>query len=227
MTIHGETPYLVRGDQSDYKRLFYSRPEQALMRDVSISAGYGVLKAGTPLAINESAAGNVNEYVPYVQTTPDSSDVTQKGRAFVLQTATGTSVYVTQDDSYKFEVGDDLIIVDTGTTAENLGAITAIDRTTYQHMAVITFTETISGTFTVAQSAAVHVEAGDSSNSYSDCVGILASSVDTGTGEYAKGALAPIILSSAILYEGCCEGLDAAAKTDISAASNGNLLVIK
>ena len=227
MDMYGETPNIVRGEQQDYKRLFYSRPEQALMRDVTLQAGYGILKAGTPLMLNKSADGGAGKYLPYVQTTPDSSDVQQKGRAFILSTATGTSVYVTQEDSYKFAVGDDLIIGDTGTTFENLGAITDIDRTTYIHMAVITFTATVSGAFTVAQSAAVHVEGGDSSNNYSDCVGILAATVDTGTGENAKGGLAPMILGSAILYEGMCEGIDAAAKTDISASSNGNLLVIK
>ena len=225
--MHGEIPYVVRGNEEGYKRLFYSNPNNALMRDVTIQAGYGILRAGTPLMLNKSASGGAGKYLPYVQTTPDSSDVTQKGRAFILQTASGTSVYVTQDDSYKFEVGDDLIIKDTGTAVENLGAITAIDRTTYVHMAVITFTATISGAFTVAESAAVHVEGGDATNYYSDCVGILASTVDTGTGENAKGALAPMVISNAILYEGVCEGLDAAAKTDISASSNGNLLVIK
>lgn len=231
MTIHGETPYLVRGDEQSYKRLFYSRPEQALMRDVTLSAGYGVIKAGTPLAQNVSAAGNKYEYVPYCPTTPASGDTTQKGNAFLVQDASGTSVYVTMNDSYKFEVGDDLIIYSTAnktTSVENLGAITAIDRMTYQHMSVITFIVTVSGSFTTAQSAAIHVECGaDNTNGYSDCAGILASTVDTGTGENAKGAVAPMILSSAILYEGCCEGLDAAAKTDISASSNGNLLVIK
>jgi hypothetical protein len=234
MTIYGETPYLVRGDEQSYKRLFYSRPEQALMRDVTISAGYGVLKAGTPLAQNVSASGNVYEYVPYCPTTPASGDTTQKGNAFLVADASGgslTTVYVTMNDSYKFEVGDDIIIYDTSsktTSAENLGAITAIDRTTYQHMAKITFTSATSSSFTVANSAAIHVECGaDSTNGYSDCAGILASTVDTGTGENAKGALAPMILSSAILYEGCCEGLDTAAKSDISASSNGNLLVIK
>ena len=115
MTIHGETPYLVRGGQEDFKRLFYSRPEQALMRDVTLSAGYGVIKAGTPLMINKSAAGNVGEHVPYAMTTADSSDVTQKGNAFLVASTSGAVnvVYVTMDDSYKFEVGDDIIIYNT------------------------------------------------------------------------------------------------------------------
>lgn len=230
--MHGETPYVVRGNEEGYKRLFYSNPNNALMRDVTIQAGYGVLRAGTPLALNASADGGKGKYVPYAPTTPDSSDVTQKANAFLVSDAgTSTIVYVTMEDSYKFEVGDDLIIYDTSTkttSAENLGAITEIDRTTYQHMAKITFTSAISGDFDVSRSAAVHIECGaDNTNGYSDCAGILANTVDTGEGEDAKGALAPMIISNAILYEGLCEGLDAAAKTDISASSNGNLLVIK
>ena len=230
MTIHGERPYVVRGQEDNYRRLWYSRPEQALLRDVTIQSGYGVLRAGTPLAKNVSAAGNIGKYVPYAQTTPDSSATEQKS-AFLVQDAAASTLYVTLADSYKFAVGDDVIIYDTGnkeTAAENLGAITAIDRTTYVHMATITVTTGISGAFTVAQSAAIHVECGaDNTNGWSDCAGILGSSIDTGIGEDAQGAIAPIIISNAILYEGSCEGLDAASKTDISATSNGNLLVIK
>jgi len=230
MTIHGESPYQVMGAEQNYKRLFYSDPDKALMREVTLQAGYGVLRAGTPLAKNVSAAGGVGKYVPYAQTTPDSSLEEQKS-AFLVQDASGSDLYVTMDDSYKFAVGDDIIIYDTGnatTAAENLGAITAIDRTTYKHMAKITVTTGISGAFTVDESAAIHVECGaDNTNGWSDCAGILASSVDTGTGVNAQGALAPIVLSNTILYEGSCEGIDAAAKTDISGTSNGNLLIIK
>lgn len=226
MAIHGETPYVYEGPESHYRRLWYSRPEQALIRDITLQPGYGVLKEGTILALNNSAAGNKNKYVPYRPTTPAASDTeNQKGRAFLVAQPSGTTCYVTQDDSYKFSVGDDLIVNDANSTAENLGAITAIDRTTYQHMAMITFTETISGTFTVAQSAWVGVEAGDSSNDYSDAKGILASSVDTGTGEHAKGAVAPMVMKNAILYYGMIIGNDSAARTDLSASQNGNYFV--
>jgi hypothetical protein len=114
------------------------------------------------------------------------------------------------------------------TAAENLGKITAIDRTTYPHMAVMTTTVAIGGTaFTVARKAHVKVEAGDSSNNYSDAVGILAVSVDTGTGVNAQGAVAPIILSNAQLYEGMLTNLDAAAKVDIGGASFGRFYILK
>ncbi len=230
--MHGESPYVVRGEEQGYKRLFYSNPNNALMRDVTIAAGYGVLRAGTPLALNVSAGGNKGKYVPYCMTVPNSGDPTQKGNAFIVTDGTAAvTCYVTMADSYKFAVGDDLIAYDTSTattSAVEMGAITAIDRTTYVHMAMITATSNITTAITVAASGAVHVECGaDSSNGFSDCAGILANTVDTGIGEHAQGALAPMIISNAILYEGSCEGLDAAAKTDISASSNGNLLVIK
>jgi hypothetical protein len=227
MTIYGETPYMQRGGESHYRKLFYSRPEQALIKDITLQSGYGILKSGTVLAINKSAAGNVNRYVPYNPTVPNSADPNQVGRAFALQTISGTTVYVTLKDSYKFKVGDDVIIGDSGTACENMGAITAIDRTTYGHMAVITFTATVSGSFTIAESAWVAVEAGDSSNGYSDAVGILTNSVDTGEGENAKGALGAMLLSNAVLYYGCINNIDAAALVDLSGSHDGNFLVIK
>lgn len=224
--MYGETPYIQHETENGYKRLFYSDPALAFMKDITISPGFGILKAGTVMAINKSAAGNVNKYVPYNKTVPASSDINQQGRAFVLQTISGTTAYVTMNDSYKFKVGDDVIIGDSGTACENMGAITSIDRTTYSHMAVITFTATVSGSFTVGQSAWIAVEAGDSSNGYSDAVGILAATVDTGVGEKAKGALAPMIIKNAMLYYGLVTGLDAAALTDLSASQNGNFLVM-
>jgi hypothetical protein len=144
---------------------------------------------------------------------------------------TGTTdkfVYVTKDDAYKFAVGDDLIINDDTTAAENLGAITAIDNDTWVHMAKITFTTAIGGTaFTTARFANVYVEAGTSGNNYSDCVGILQKSVDTGVGEHAKGAVASVILSGCLLYEGMLTNVDSAAKTDLTATSFGEFLMIK
>ena len=232
--IHGETPYIVRGVESDYKRLFFSSPEKALMRSVTLQSGYGILPAGTILAKNASAAGNVNKYLPYSMTVPSSADPNQKARAFLVADSTNSVyVYVTLQDSYKFKVGDDVIIGDADTTTtstENLGAITVIDRTTYVHMAKITVTTAVSGTgFTVAQSAYIQVEAGaTSANNYSEAVGILAASVDTGTGENAQGAVAPMIISNAILYKAALVNYDAAALADFTGATvDGIYFILK
>jgi hypothetical protein len=225
----GDTPHIVRGVQKDYKNIYYSRPEIALVADLTLQAGYGLIEAGTVLAKNKSAAGGAGKYVPYSPTLFTGLEV-DPARAYLLQATGGAvnTVYVTLDDSYKFVVGDDLIIDDNVTAAENLGKITAIDRTTYPHMAAITYTTASGGTsFTTARKAHVKVEAGDSSNNYSDAVAILAKSVDTGTGVNAQGAVAPVILSNAVLYEGMLTNLDAAAKVDIGGASFGQFYILK
>jgi hypothetical protein len=128
-----------------------------------------------------------------------------------------------------FVVGDDLIIKDSDsatTSSENLGAITAIDRTTYAHLAVITVTATISAaTFTVANGAIVHVEAGaDNTNGWSDAIGILEKSVDTGKGESARGAQGTMVVNNAMLYKGALINWDAAALADIGGTDRNNII---
>jgi hypothetical protein len=224
-----DIPQVVHGVQTDYKRLYYSNPDAALKVPITIMAGYGLLEVGTALAKNLSAAGKAGLLVPYNPTTFTGAE-NHPGRAYLVANSGTTDkfVYVTMDDSYKFNVGDDLIINDDTTAAENLGAITAIDRTSEPHRAKITATTAIGGTaFTTARKACVFVEAGTSGNNYSDCVGILEKSVDTGIGSNAKGAVATLILGNAVLYEGTLTNMDDAAKTDISASSFGQYLYMR
>jgi len=199
-----DIPQIQRGVQIDYKRLYYSNPEAALKVPVTLQAGYGLIPQGTALSKNLSAGGNAGLLLPYNPTTFTGAEA-HPGRAYLVADsgATATVVYVTQDDSYKFAVGDDLIINDDTTAAENLGAITAIDRDTDLSRASITFTTAIGGTaFTTARKAHVFVEAGTSGNNYSDCVGIIEKAVHTGTGVRAAGAVATLILGNAVLYDG-------------------------
>jgi hypothetical protein len=228
MTISDAPHVRYGGDQIDYRRLYRSDRRKALIRELTLQAGYGVLKPGTVLAKNESAAGNVGKYVPYNPTVFTSSKELQAGKAFLVSDSGtgGAIVYVTMDDSYKFAVGDDLIVNSDGETAENMGAITAIDRSTYPHMAAITATTNISNDHTVANSAYVIVEAGDSSNNYSDAVCILEKAVDTGTGETAQGALGTAVLKNAILYKGMLINYDAAALADLGSSDDGQLTIL-
>jgi hypothetical protein len=228
-TKNMDAPGVIHGVQDDYKRLFYSDPIAALRIPITLQAGYGLLKMGTVLAVNKSAAGNVAKYVPYNPTTFTGAE-THPGRAYLVANSGTTDkfVYVTIDDSYKFAVGDDLIINDDTTTAENLGAITAIDRTSETQRAKITATTAIGGTaFTTARKAYVCVEAGDNSNNYSDAVGILEMSLDTGLGKNCVGAHGSLIWGNCVLYEGMLTLLDSAAKTDLSSTSKGQYLMIR
>lgn len=226
-----DIPSIIRGAQDDYRALYYSEPMAALKVPVTLQAGYGLLKLGTTLSLNLSAgtAGGRDQLLPYNPTTFTGAE-NHPGRAYLVADSgtTASDLYVTQDDSYKFKVGDDVIINDDTTSAENLGAVTAIDRTSELHRAKITVTTATGGTsFTVARKAHLLVEAGTSGNNYSDCVGILEKSVDTGTGANAKGAVATLILGNCVLYEGLLSNVDAAAKTDISAASFGQYMYIR
>lgn len=95
-------------------------------------------------------------------------------------------------------------------------------------MAKITVTTATGGTsFTTARFAYIAVEAGDSTNSYADAVGVLEKSINAGTGSDAKGALATLILGNCTLYTGMLVNMDAAAKVDLSASEFGNYTYMK
>lgn len=118
MAVGRDIPSIVLGGQEDYKKLYYSDPNAALKVPITIQAGYGQISMGTVLAKNISAAGNENKLVPYNPTTVTGAE-DAPGRAYLVQSsgATATDLYVTLDDSYKFAVGDDVIIHDDTTTA--------------------------------------------------------------------------------------------------------------
>ena len=224
-----DIPQIVRGVQTDYKRLYYSEPMAALKVPVTLMAGYGWIEQGSALAKNLSAAGKAGLVLPYNPTTFTGAEV-HPGRAYLVANSGTTDkfVYVTMDDSYKFNVGDDLIINDDTTAKENLGAITAIDRTSEPHRAKVTATASIGGTaFTTARKAYVAVEAGVAGNNYSDCVGILEKTVDCGVGSNAKGAVATMIIGNCVLYTGMLTNFDAAAIVDVSSATFGQYTYIR
>lgn len=226
---YGDTPYLVRGSQEDYKEIFYSDPEAALTVPIQVMAGYGELPAGTLMAQNLSSDSSYYLWlVPYNPTTINNTTQDQPGRAFLLSdVSSGTTIEVTKDDSYKFNVDDEVILNDSSTADEDLGAITAIDRTTYTNKAQITVTNSVSGSFTTANAACLSVKAGDSSNQYSDAVGVLMKDVDAGTGENSKGASAQIVVSNAVFYTGMLNLKDSAGATDISMSDIGNYSYLK
>lgn len=223
-----DIPNIVHGIAKDYKRLYYSDRNIALTLEKTVQAGFGLLEAGTVMAENLSAAGGDGKLVPYNPAAITGAEVAP-ARANLVQDTHTTSpvVYVTLADSYKMVVGDDLIIEDDTTAAENLGAITEIDRTTYTHMAKITATTNIGGAaFTTARFAYVAVEAGAGAT-FSTAVAILDKAVETGTGAAALGAFGVIVISNAILYTGSLVNLDAAAKTSLGTVDAGRFTILK
>ncbi len=220
-----DIPALIYGEQEDYKRLYYSEPLAALKVPITLMAGFGVLKMGTVLSRNTSAAGNVGKFFPYDPTATITGAENAPGRAYlVADQGTGTAVCnVTIPDSYKFSVGDDILIIDSDGEGllDNGGAILSIDRTTYTSYAVITFTTATGDTFATSKFAYATPEGA------TVAVGILEKSVDTGTGPNAKGAVATMILGNCVLYKGAILNLDSNAQTDISASAFGQYYYIR
>ncbi len=228
-----ETPFDIPavdyGVQWDYKKLYHSEHLAALKVPVTLQAGYGIIRAGSALSRNISAGGGLDLLLPYNPTAFPAA-IQDSGRAYLVTDGVtlASVVYVTMDASYKFIVGDDLIINDNVTGSENLGAITAIDRSSDASRAMISFTTAIGGTtFTTARRAHVFAEAGVSANNYSDCVGILEKTVNTGVGEKSKGAVTTLILGNCVLYEGLLTNLDAAAIVDLGVSTFGQFIYLR
>ena len=226
----GDTPYVYRGTQDDLKRLFYSDPSRALAKVITIPAGYGVVKAGAVMGIITESTNRVDYYVPY--TGLDSVGNVAAGiedlfgAAFlVADPSTNKIGYVTMDDSYKFAVGDHLVAGDSDLSNTDLGAITAIDRTTYTHMAAITVTNSF-GSETTAKGAVITIQSATSSP-YVCAKGILKAAVDTGTGENAKGGQGVLVIKNAMLYKNSLYNYNADVLTDLTGAvEDGPYLVL-
>lgn len=228
VTHQGDIPYQLTIGQTDYKRLYRSKRELALTREITLVAGYGIIPQGT--VIGKIQAGDRAGYFAPYNPNPNDSDgdpITWDGaRAYLLQdSGTGTTLYVTLDDSYKVAVDDVIVLDSDGGTPYQL-TITAIDRTTYKEKAEITVSGTISVSHTVANDAHICIDT-ENANTYSKAHGILEYAVDTGEGSNAQGGLGVLIVSNAILYNGMLQNADSAARTDLSATLDGNYLILK
>ena len=229
----GDTPYVHLGGQADLKRLFYSDPNKALAKPITIPGGYGIIKGGTVMGIITESTSRKNYYVPYVFA--DSAGLIAalaeddaRGLAYLVadQGGASTDAYVTMDDSYKFAVGDHLQAQDSDyATQTDCGAISAIDRTTYLHMAKITVANTI-GVLQTSKGASISIQT-KTASPYVEAKGILKAAVDTGTGENAKGGQGVFFLKNAMLYVNSLYCYNADALTDLSGASeDGKYLIM-
>jgi len=208
-----DTPNIIYGGQVDYKSIFYSEENNALTIPVSLIAGYGVLKAGTALAVTDTAGGNYLKYFPYEPTAKTGAEYAP-GRMYLVSDGDGTTtIYLTISDSYKFIVGDTLDVIDANSSVADLGLVVSIDRTTYSNRAAVVVTNACTSSYTTAQFAHVMISG---ATTY---IGILMKSVDTGTGSSAAGALAAMVLSNALLYTGMLSCVDSDARTDLGAST--------
>lgn len=225
-------PFSFKGAEiRGVKTLYHSDPQYALVLGKNFAAGYGMLSAGTVIGVNTSAAGNVGKLVPYVKTpTAVTADDAAKSYAVVDVANAATTIKVALANSYRFVVGDDIMLSNySGATAvyHAGGAITAIDRTTTPGVATITFTTaTAVATFTVANGAACYVEAG-TTGKYCKAKYVLDSDVDTGAGEGCVDAMSSVVIHNAVLNKAVMVNYDAAAETDLGSVTDAAFVILK
>jgi hypothetical protein len=217
--LPGGPGYFESGSENDINP-WESSPEQAFDNTIRMAVGHGIVWAGTIMAMNMSAGGNKGKTMPYVPDNYDGMDVNPHlvaGRTFLSSDIAdgATTLSVVNADSYRFVVGDEICVDDDGTTTpENLGAITAIDRTTSSVIATITFTNpvTASGGFAVANKGCVYVNGNKSA--------LLASDFTTGTDLVVSNANAKGFKKGDILYA-VSDTVDAVSLGAITAITKG------
>jgi hypothetical protein len=216
-----DTPYIKYGVQSpDAKRMYFSEPSAARRIPRTVKGGYGILEHGMLMAENLSVATK-GKLVPYDMDAVTGTELSPCRAYLLSDVASGaTTVEVAVNDSYKFEVGDELVIRDSATTYTGLGAITAIDRAAYPHKVVITVATAAGAAFTTAQHGYVAIKGVDVA------VGILDKSVDTYVGADAKDANTVLLLGNAVLYAGVVTNQDSAGLNDINASAVSQFLNI-
>lgn len=314
------------------KALFHSERELALIFDKTVAPGYGVLQMGTVMA--ECVA--TGELVPYPPAAANDNSTNAKAYILAQPSDADTSLLVNIEDSYKFRVGQSLILdgataaikevqsaaaaaiatndvfilswggvsasvtilatetlaalvaliqahedyddfpflvtagtnaltltwkvagavsekatlklndaepvpattttagadqAEGGTAAEDLGAITAIDRTWANgSQARITFTTgvTTGANFSLTVNANVYVKGKQAAAAtpFTSAKYILDKAIDTGVGPKAAGGLTSLVISNAILNKYAIVGLDSAAITSLGAIDEGNRFIV-
>ena len=222
----GNTPFINRGGQVDPSKLFYSKQELAFTKGIAIPGGFGLIKSGSIMAKITESTGRLGQYVPYSPEDPVAALADCPGLAYIVADGTAAGIcYVTMADSYKFAVGDHLGAGDSDGSQVDLGAVSAIDRTTNSHMAKLTFANDITTGITVANGGAVWIQSATASP-FVKAVGVLYASVETGEGENAKGGQGVLILSNAMLYKDLLYNYDSEVLTDLGASVDGRYLIL-
>ncbi len=208
--------------QEDISLWFKGKANAVIVPGFNGAPGFGLLLEGTLMARNTSAAGRKGLMVPYCPNDYSAVGTDSRvaaGRTWLVSdgVAEATTVQVKIEDSFRFVVGDDLIIGDDTTDPEDLGAITEIDRTSNPAFATITVTTAVGATsFTVANLANIHVKCA-AATPWMAAEGILTATMLTGIGPVAQSGMPMSVLvpGTQALNKNEIRNYDAAALTTL------------
>lgn len=142
-----------------WKALFHSERELALIVDKTILPGYGVLRAGTLLAVDTATL----KLYPYPVANADENPTNAKAYILEQPSDADTELKVTMEDSYKFPVGSSLILDGASAAVGEiqsiaLASVSENDEITVSHgddsvTATVGSTETLTATVALLQAA--------------------------------------------------------------------------
>ena len=203
------------------KRLFFSRPEQALILQKMLKGGYGDLEEGTVMAVHTTTG----LLYPYIPDTFSASDV---GRIMlVTDNITSATFMVWKEDAGKLAAGDVIVLWDTDGTYEEATVSTVADSGDGRRYTVTLSAATATaGGFIVSKSACCWLKGG-SAGKRSDAKFILDAFTSTGDIENPNGAFSSVVVSNAILYADGLVGADATALTALGAVTDSPYVILK
>lgn len=219
-----EAPGLERdGYSPGIPPLFHSRREIALLKDKSASPGFGYLKQGTILGIDQSTLQVVP--VPVDDGSVDAIDIARS--RVTLDYSTGTSVVsVSEEDAAKYSVGDAVVLSNLTPIYADMGTVVS-KAAPAGGSVVITVTGSVAEVaFTIANRAALSHKTAASDPFYAaSCV--LDKDLNVGTSAEASAVPTSVVFGNCILYTAFLTGLSAKSITDLGAIQDGLHTIIK
>ena len=209
------------------KQLFISHRDIALMMDYTFKGGYGVLEAGTLMCqkFDDDVASDI--LIPFALEADDANLSSENPAISMLTSnAASTALEVALVDSYKFAVGDTIVLAEGDTPSYEVLTIAAIvvngDRAEIETGA---FTATA---FTTANSAHIFVKGDLDAGNTQMCKAIAILDMDLDTGlDINPGALGNVVVSNCILRKDAMMAYDAQALTDLGAEEKYSRIIIK
>ena len=200
------------------KRLFFSRRESALLLEKTLRGGFGAVDIGTVMGV---VAGD-DRIVPFAAV----GNTSPIGKTFLTVDATNgnANITVSLSDSYRFVIGDPVVLYNATPTYQ---VTTVADITRGATTATIELDDVVgAATYTVALGAFLAHRTGANAADATSLAAAYILDQDIYTGEGAEtvqpdGALGSVVVSNAVLYADVIENINADALTALGMVRDG------
>jgi hypothetical protein len=215
--MNNEAPGLVRGGMSaGIRPLFHSRREIALIKDKSLTNGFGLLNQGYVLGTTED--GRVTP-IPVDDGSVDAVDIART-RLVADAVDAASTIVVAEAEACRFAVGDSIIINNDTPAYDDVGKITAISDAVNGQV-TITFDGTVNGSgFTIGNRAALSHKTAAADPFYAASC-LLDKDVDTGTTAGTAAVPCSVVFRNAMVYTVYLTGMSEKSLADLGAVQDG------